>query len=86
MHLLYIFSVLCFGEYFEVRYTSLQQNCPDVTSLASLETPSKQNSFQIQSEVYLGRNCNYFVYVVLYNESGETASTGMLLISKIKSI
>ena len=77
-------SVLCLGElpeYFTVYYESNLQHCPDVDSIASLDTTASGDIWQIWSVVQLGSNCNYTVHIVSHNEAGEMNSTGTLSIS-----
>ena len=79
----FAFSVLCFQEHLKLYYNSgsTREKCPSVVSEVSPElTPT--DVWIIHSEVVLGKDCNYTVYVASVTESYISNSNGDFSISK----
>ena len=72
--------MLCFGEYFKIYYDGNTQHCPEAMSFGSSAIQATKNIWQIVSDVQLGANCNYTVYVMSQNDN---SSVGTFVISKM---
>ena len=78
------FSVLCHGEFPEsiiVHYSSIQKHCMSVVSEETPELGEEGEVWVIESEVALGRDCDYTLHLTARNGAGDTNYTGTLSIS-----
>ena len=66
---------------FVVHYTSTQEGCPSVVSVVSPELTPDNEVWVIESEVALGRDCDYIIHLTSRNGAGETNFTGTLSFS-----
>ncbi|CAI8021838.1 hypothetical protein GBAR_LOCUS12880 [Geodia barretti] len=78
-------TVLCFLGHFTLwYYNSDQEKCPGVVSVVFPELISGEEGmvvWQIESQVVLGKDCDYTVSIASHSGAGETNSSGSFSIS-----
>ncbi|CAI8019347.1 hypothetical protein GBAR_LOCUS11635 [Geodia barretti] len=74
-------AVLCFLDYSNMYYSSTQKHCPSAVSVVFPELAPDSGIWLIDSEVALGKDCDYTVHLTSHNEAGGTNSTATLSIS-----
>ena len=81
------FSVMCKRssladvQAFVLQYNSTEEGCPLVVSVETPELGEEGEVWVIESEVALGRDCDYTLHLTARNGAGDTNYTGTLSIS-----
>ena len=76
--------MLCRGEFpkaIVVHYSSTQKHCVSVVLVESPEVSVDSGVWVIESEVALGKDCDYTAHLTARNGAGDTNYTGTLSIS-----
>ena len=73
-------SVFCFPLHLNLYYKSSDEHCPTVVS-AIFPKLTQDNVWFIESEVALGKDCDYTVHFTLPNGTGDTNFSGTFAIS-----